>query len=430
MCVLALLLLLACAAGTADEALLRFSGLPPSNVLMLSIDSLRRDHLGRYGGAALPELDRLLSEGIVLEDHRSCSSWTYHSATCALTGGDQLSAGFMPQRLEGRVVPEIPAEATPIAELLRDRGWVTGLVSGNSFIGDPNGLDRGYEQIRIEALEPAERIIEQGLALLDPMQDTSRPWFLHLHFMDPHMPYDPPAAYLEDLPESEFSLIRHADFKEVFSRWDELDEAARERARADALARYGGEVRYLDDQLGLLMDALEARGALDDTLVVIWSDHGEMFFERDLYAHGNGVFYEENAAIAAFWARDLEPAVFTGMSSHEDLLPTLAHALGLSNLAPVEGRVLGAEERSRRFADSYDTVLDRTQQSVEDGGWRLVYSWNGTLRLYDLGADPGENQDLFAPEHPQVQRLWPLLEPRIQAADALIASPDPVPPGL
>ena len=402
-CVLALLLLMACAAETADEALLRFSGLPPSNVLMLSIDSLRRDHLGRYGGAALPELDRLLSEGIVLEDHRSCSSWTYHSATCALTGGDQLSAGFMPQRLEGRVVPEIPAEATPIAELLRDRGWVTGLVSGNSFIGDPNGLDRGYEQIRIEALEPAERIIEQGLALLDPMQDTSRPWFLHLHFMDPHMPYDPPAAYLEDLPESEFSLIRHADFKEVFSRWDELDEAARERARADALARYGGEVRYLDDQLGLLMDALEARGALDDTLVVIWSDHGEQLLEHGRLGHPD-LYDVENRSSVTFWAKGLNPGTWTGPTTHADIWPTLLDVFGQPPHAAHTGRRLG--ERPADDTQLALRYLDQdTVQIAERSGVKLIYRWSGQKELYRLEEDPGELDNVYDPEDPDVLAL-------------------------
>jgi len=419
------LTLLSCNRDVPESPLLDFEE-PPSNVLMISIDTLRRDQLGRYGGEERPFLDGFLADAVLLDDHRSCSSWTYHSAVCALSGADQRAIGFMPQRREDVGIPSLPSEVATLAQSL-GRGRSTALVSGNTFIGLGTGLERGYDRVVVEAMLDGADIVDHGLSFLD--DEARGDWFLHLHFMDPHMPYDPPEEYLSAVPESEFELVRQSDFEALHHEWDDLSEAEQALARADAMARYSGNIDYLDDQLARLFGALEARGALDDTLVVLWSDHGEQFWERDRFAHGNGVNYEENAAIAAFWAKGVEPLVWQGMTSHEDLLPTVLGALDVSAPESVEGRAAGTG-RSCRFAGSFDQVLDRNQQSVEDGGWRLVYTWTGGLELYELASDPTEQVNLYAPGHPETARLWPLLEPRVRRAEALISDPEPAPPEL
>ena len=419
------LTLLSCARDAPESPLLDFEE-PPSNVLMISIDTLRRDQLGRYGGEERPFLDGFLADAVVLDDHRSCSSWTYHSAICAMTGSDQRSIGFLPQRREDSSIPNLPADVDTLAQSLA-RGRSTALVSGNTFIGLGTGLERGYDRVVVEAMLDGSDVVDSGLTFLD--QEARGDWFLHLHFMDPHMPYDPPEEYLSAVPESEFKLVRQSDFEALHAEWDTLTPDAHERARTDALARYSANIDYLDDQLARLFVELESRGALDDTLVVLWSDHGEQFWERGRFAHGNGVNYEENAAIAAFWARGLSPLVWGGVTSHEDLLPTVLGAMELSAPEGVEGRSAGTG-RTCRFAGSFDQVQDRNQQSVEDGGWRLVYTWTGGLELYDLAADPLEVSDLYAPGHPEVARLWGLLEPRVRRAEGLVPDPEAVEPSL
>ncbi len=435
-------LLLACVPPpperVAGESALDFIGPPPANVLMISIDTLRRDRVGRYSGlTTTPFLDSLLAEGVAFDDHRSCANWTYPSSVCALTGLDLVEEGFILQRTPDAEILAVPPEMTLFAEALRLREYDAGLVTANSFLGEFTHADRGHRISRSVGLQPAEVVVDQGLEVWDALQEGApRPWFLHLHFMDPHMPYTPPEAYLEGLeglPEAPYDLSDQPGYMEAMEDWDGLSEEEQALLQEIARVYYHGELRYLDDELVRLFDELDARGALDDTLVIVWSDHGEQFWERGEVAHGNAVYAEENAAIAGFWSRHLNPLAWTGPTSHEDLLPTALTALGFEPPDGVHGQVIGASEddsRPPRFALSYSNVLDQTNQAVDLGGVRLLYHWSGRLELYDLHDDPAETADLYVPGHPDAATLWKLLEPRVRAVSATSEKPQPSWPDL
>jgi len=425
--------LFSCADGGGwGQSVLEFSGPTPRNLLVISVDTLRRDRVGRYSGLdTTPFLDGLLAGGVVLDDHRSCSSWTYPSVVCALTGRDLMDLGWVPQRTPDGGLEDLPGAAPTLASMLQPAGWRTALVSGNAFLGPGTDADRGYQSSVVVELAPADEIAALGLSALDGLQASLSPWLLHLHFMDPHLPYAPPERYLEALPALDYPLERQADFDALEADWPTMDAAAREAALAHAYGRYDAELRYLDDTLADLWATLGARGALDDTLVVFWSDHGEQILDHGEVAHGNGLYTEENAAAAAFFGPGLTPRAWAGPTAHEDLLPTLLAGIAPGLRPPVDGVVVGGDaNRQARFAATLGENESRTRQSVDRDGLRLIYGWEGRLELFDLAEDPTEQRDLYAPGHPDLAPLWDLLEPQVQRAASAVSSPQPSPPTL
>ena len=187
---------------------------------------------------------------------------------------------------------------------------------------------------------------------------------------------------------------------------------------------------------------LEARGWLDDALVVFWTDHGEQHFERGYQAHGFTLYAEENDVLGLFWARNLEPAVWTGPTHATDLAPTVLGVFGVPVPEIVTGLPVGLAPADRaRFAFTAGKV--GIFQSVRQGPDELIFGWTDPaavtpltrfaqgIHQYDRVADPAERTDLYDPTSARTRELWALLRPKVEAASTLI--PDRTvswPPGL
>ena len=180
---------------------LTFEDEGPRNLLMLSIDTLRKDHLSRYGDRNLtPFIDSLMDQGVPLDDHRSCSNWTYPSTICVFGGQTCTDMGFIPPLNKARREP-LPEGHGQLPVWLRDAGWETGLASSNSYIGNEYDTAQGYDRVKGGTYHPGEEMVGMGLELLDDMERSGNPWYLHIHFRDAHVPYDPPEEYLTDLED-------------------------------------------------------------------------------------------------------------------------------------------------------------------------------------------------------------------------------------
>ncbi len=401
----------------------------PRSVLVITLDTTRRDYLGRYAGdpEATPTLDGLMDQGLVLEDHRSCSDWTWESVICAQTGRLPWHLGLRWSGEGGGAEP-YPEEAPLISRALYELGFQTALVSAQSYIGGGLGLEGGFQHVSFRADATAEELVERTgwvLAGLDP----DRPWYLHLHLMDPHDIYTPPAEYLgalDALDPLPYDLGADGGYLELVNNWSTMGPELRELATAHLQARYRGELRYLDDQLARLWELLDAGGWLDRTLVLIWTDHGEQLYQHGVLTHGGGLFDEENRAAAVFWSRDLlAPGSYLGPTSHQDLWPTLLDALGLADPIEMEGYVVGS-----RPADTPRHALHYrgpdTDQAVVLGGAKLLYNWAGRAAFYRLGDDPGETEDRYDPEDPEVIALWELLIDEAEAVAGAAGGARPI----
>ena len=187
--------------------------------------------------------------------------------------------------------------------------------------------------------------------------------------------------------------------------------------------RYDGECRWLDDQLAVIWQRLESGGLLDDTLGVLYTDHGEAFWEHGVQSHAHFLQAEENDAILWFWSRTMEARAWSGPTTAIDLVPTVLDALGLPvpDDGTLPGSVVGLAAPDRaRFSSTACREGGLAAVTVE--GDKLQFRFDGTLQLYDRDLDRQELVDRYDPEDPRVSELWELLRPRVELLSA--AAPD------
>ena len=412
--------------------LFTFDGPRPRNVLLLSIDTFQVRRMGRYTGTpTTPELDRLLAQGVTFERHRSCSSWTMPAMLCVLSGRYNQELGYVPNFIGGHPDP-VPDGTDLLSDWLHERRYATGIVTANSFLTPAYNMTGGYDRrVRLE-LEDAAVIAEAGLETLDELvaeAEPEAPWFLHLHFMDTHAPYTVAEGYgkrLELRPDIGYDLGSRADANWIAENWAKLDDATRAAIRVELKARYEGNMHYLDEHVGLLLDELDARGELDETLVVVVSDHGEHLLEDDQLGHGQDLSRLQFEAVAGFWARGLQTASWDGVTSHVDVLPAMWEAMGWDPRDDFTGRVPTTEGSA--YGELYRELA--TWQGIERDGHKLLYEWGGQKLLFDLESDPDEQTDLYDPDDPRVVALWDELLPLVEGLYGFFPEGDaPTDPG-
>jgi arylsulfatase A-like enzyme len=409
----------------------------PGNVLMISIDTLRRDYIGRYdpsGVSVTPNIDRLLGEGVALDNHRSCSNWTYQSVLCVLTGKYGVENGYIPISGDDLLTDlrPLPDTTQVLPDMLREFGFTSGLIATNPFLSADFGFDGHYDTIRQDPTWRAESVSDQGLALFDELLDGEDHWLLHLHYLDPHSAYDAPEEYLTDpdtAPVFGLDMTDQSGIHEAQALWYTLPPDGQEQLKRHVEAVYRAEVAYTDTEIGRLLDGMEARGALDDTLVVIWADHGEQLFDRGYLEHHDRLHNEESTVIAGFWARDLLGGTFSLETGHTDLTPTVVAGLGLPVNPTLSGRALKTDLVA---APTFSSVLrgEFTSQSVDYRNKRLIYNWQGWLEFFDLELDEAERAPGYNPEDEDVRELWTMLKSEVDRVDGYYVGFEPETPDV
>ncbi len=405
-----------------------FYGTAPENVLVISIDTFRRDRLARYGDedGLTPFLDGLLEQSVVLDDHRSCSNWTYPGSMCAMDGRGPLDIGFMPS-----FTREPLPDRTTLASTLTDAGYHTVLITSNGWLYDDTNMAYGFTYADHPSSDLATTIYETARDKLLETIGDGEPWFMHIHLKEPHTPYDPPDSYLDGLtglPALSYDLTDFDQHYDATSEWPSLSEEEQALLLQHLLIRYAGELTYLDDQLQQIWIDLMARGLLSDTLVVFWTDHGEQFFEHDGQAHALSLHQEENSGVSFFWADNIVPAAHTDATTNADIPPTILDILGLPIPDEMTGYPIGQAPAGRPIFSITDARLGPMQSVVMDD-LKLIYRWDtGDKLLYDLVADPVEAEDIYDAEDAQVAALWEELLPKVEAFEAIIGE-SPVDPG-
>jgi arylsulfatase len=435
------------------------------DVVLVSIDTLRADHLGAYGRSPTitPEMDRIAREGVVFTRGLASSPWTTPSVASLLTGlptirhgaGRPLSAGFTFRRspLEGRF--------TTLAERFAAAGYRTRGVVANAFLHPESGMAQGFDEFAtpsggammasfmrelpltrlIVALTPAEKWGDyraQGvtdIALKWLGETDPRPLFLWVHYIDPHTPYQADPALLDPAVMSEMMHQAHPPVREdgtvigeVFAGTDLVRSGSlwlgpRDRERLQQY--YAGEVAYTDAHVGRLFEALRARGAKRPVVAALTADHGEEFWDHGHFEHGHDYYREVTWVPLVFWGAGAVPAgrTVTTVAGLIDVAPTLLELAGLPAMAgaatPGEGRSLaghwstGAADTAAPARFSGGNLYGLPAVLVEDGPWRFLLRANGMQELYDVSRDPQERSNRVL-EHPEIaERYRRALEPQL-----------------
>lgn len=409
---------------------IQFVGARPKNVLMLSIDTTRRDHVSPYSqyGDFTPFLAGLMSEGVQLDDHQQCSDWTFASTSCTLTGRYHEDNGYIPELIPLELA-EFPDGQQSLAVRLGEHNYYRILVSSNGWLGPKVNNAQGYDSVPTTTTGNATQLGTLGLDLLvaQIVAEPERPWLLHVHFVEPHPPYTPPVQYLGEelllppLPQG-MDISSQPGQYDATGQYPNLDPEVQDLLEAHLRARYHGELKYLDDQLRSLWTVFDTTGILDDTLVVVWTDHGEQFWEHGDQSHAWYLAAEENDAILFYWAKNIVPLDWTEPTHAVDMLPTVLDALGYPAAEDddtLNGYVLGTAPDGRpRFGMS--VARGGVLESVTLDDWKLIYGFDGKLSLYDRKTDRYEVSDLYTADHPEVPHLWDLLLPRVLAVHELL----------
>ncbi len=402
------------------EPAMAFAGERPTNLLVISIDTTRRDHVDRWatdGVVRTPFLASLFETGVVLDDHVQCSNWTFAATSCTNRGKLMEETGFYP-KLNTNTREPLPEGQHTLASRLVEHGYATAMVSSNEWLSPTWNNAEGFQQFSRLTTANTGALMDEGLRLLRELDAGEAPWFVHVHLVEPHPPYTPPVLYAPDLlslPPAPWDLDSQKGQYDAADEWPELTPAEQDLLVRHLEARYSGELRYLDAQLEERWATLRDEGFLDETLVAVWNDHGEQFFEHGQQAHAYGLGAEENDAFLAFLADGLAPRAWSEPTHAVDFVPTVLDALGFPAEDPLlAGYVLGTAPEGRpRFAAT--AARNGPQVTVLDGPWKMTYDLDGGwVRMWNRADDPREQRDLFDADDPKAVELWELLRPRAE----------------
>ncbi len=365
------------------------------NVLLYVVDSLRADRLGVYGHDrdVSPNLDRFAQRATVFETAISQSSWTRASMASVMTGLWPLA-----HDTNGRA-DVLAAEALTLAEMLNERGYETMAIAQNPNVFAQFGFDQGFEIFTELLNKDASDALAEIRGWLDS-RDPERPFFLWAHTIDPHTPYTAPGDHLRRYDEPAHGDL-DMDKPPSKSRVGRMSAEELDRTVSHVLARYDAEIYFSDLIFGELVELLEERQLLDETLLIFVSDHGEEFLDHGKWEHGRDLHFSSLEVPLVIRAPGQERGTRVESTVQQiDLLPTIVDFTGLEPVDGLVGRSLmpylgtGIEEDLSSPIYSYLHLDGRPFASVFDGDWKLIerYPEEGLVvsQLFDLREDPEE----------------------------------------
>lgn len=383
----------------------------PSLILVV-IETLRADRLALYGHLrqTAPTLSLLAQEGVVFERASTAATWTLPAVSSLLTG--------LPPGAHGVRVYEdrLPSDVVTLAERLKGAGYHTAFLGVNSLFESGRQLEQGFDYYYGIDEIPGLQLNDQLYAWMRE-RPKDRPFFLYVHYFEPHCRYAPPPEK-RDLywPPN----ARHRTGRRMTEeQWRQMHECFQLHFNPGEpvldvdyyLSAYDAEIRQVDYVLGLFLERLKEAGLYDQALLALTSDHGEEFYDHGGFGHGK-ILLEHNLHVPLILrlpgGEGAGGRVHTRVSSL-DLAPTLLLAAGLeADARGLPGRPLlslarGLEEAGPERAVFAETNYEGQQRAVLEGDWKLLRSPDGKRPegLFNLESDPQEQQDLRA-ERPEV----------------------------
>jgi arylsulfatase A-like enzyme len=389
-----------------------FAAVPPTvprdlNVLLITIDALRADHVGSYGYRRLttPNLDALAADAVRFDAGWAHAPSTRYSVPAILTGRYPSTIAVGNAWWPPNVLPENRL----ISEILKEQGYRTAAFLPYYYFDRRWGLDQGFDDydVSLQTLhsmggDPAATRGSSARQLADALiawveQHRGEKFFLWSHFYDTHFMFE----RHPDAPETDFG--------------------------ADEQSLYDGEIRYTDIQLGKLFDALKRDGLWDKTIIIVTADHGDGFGEHGIppnQRHGYHLYRTETKVPFIIRVPGLTPRVVAEPVGHIDLLPTLLNVLGRA--AGDEPQLLGSSVLDLMLGAHRDTHVFQevwyegptSRKAVVTPAWHLIRNLvpDDTTELYDLAADPAEDHDRAGDDEPAERELGALLASWMDAA--------------
>ncbi|MEM6673351.1 MAG: sulfatase [Planctomycetota bacterium] len=437
----ALLLLAALAAGCSDDP-----KAPRPNVVLVSIDTLRPDHLGCYGYErdTSPNIDAIAAEGAVFEQHISSAPWTLPAHAAMFTS--------VPDSVHGVIDAirfRLSEDFETLPESFLEAGYRTAGFFAGPYLHPAFGLGQGFERyvdcVQTVALDQIDadnawsmsdpvlrashhgvtndKVYEQWTEFFTEVADDSpeTPFFAFVHLWDVHFDFTPPPPYDTLFDPDYDGPVTGRDFF-----YDpEINAGMPARDREHLIALYDGEIRWTDEIVGRIRHDIQAAGLIGDTILVITSDHGTELFDHGGKGHRTTLYDEQiRIPLIVHWPGHVAPSRCEGQSRMIDLGPTLRDLAGLPAVATTMGATLAPWLRGETSecldlpAVSELMSVQRNLRSLRTRTGKYVVNHDNDARAwFDLEADPGERTAYGVADQPRALRLGRLYD---EAAEGLI----------
>lgn len=403
------------------------------NVLLIGVDSWRRDHMSLYGyhRYTTPHLDQFAKKGTVFEQHFSPSIPTTPGYASMLTGMDCFGTDVVALRHEGPLGDHVRT----LADVLGEKGYNTTCIG---FTGNPSS--RGFQKyLDYEGWGPdesgrspkAEKLNDVAIPELERLSEDDQPFFLFLRHMDPHSPYLPPRPFQrmfyggDELDPSNGSLNEVYEFKpfaDYFASW--FPEGCTD---ADYInAQYDGAIAYMDSCIQNIFEKVESLGIDEETLIIVTSDHGETLNEHECYYDHHGL-YESNLMIPLVFkypGKVPEGKRFSDYTQIKDVMPTILDLIGVDEKIDFDGKSLvSLLEGEKRIPETEFYLTEATwmrKHGWRTPEWKLIaalepdFHFKPEIELYNLIKDPEEQHNVAAEEPELVETFKERLKAHIE----------------
>jgi arylsulfatase len=382
-----------------------------SSAILISVDTLRPDHLTPYGypEPTSPHLALLSQTGVRFTEATSVTNWTLPAHMSLLTGLSPSEHKVMDVR------DRLPDSVATLAEVFRAAGFETAGVASHTYLKADFGFGRGFDSYQVHPGQQARKVADQAVEWLDHLAE-GEPFFLFLHFFDPHWDYRPPRRWAERFGVVDREVGRLDHLWRFLTPGQSIDP----EERRQVLGLYDAEIAFTDDQIGRVIDRVKRAGKFDQTVIAVTADHGEEFFEHGTFGHGTHLHGEvTRIPLIVSLPASLPASVRDDRVSQLDIGRMLLELAGVA--VPEQfsrrGARLFPEGPGRdRLLVSESTRWGPQRLAVVQGGYKaMTESWVQPIafrregegqvaslldpialpaRGYDLNADRGEQRDL------------------------------------
>lgn len=399
----------------------------PPNVLIISLDTLRADHLGCYGYSrdTSPNLDAIAKQSFVFEECIAPSSWTLPSHATMFTGLSPASHGAY-----AFSTPRLRDSCTTISELARDAGYLTAAFTEGAYVGGQLGMYQGFDLYSNgrptgpKTQGAVEETFGNGLAWMERYRE--QPFFMFLHTYEIHWPYYSPQHFANKFTAAPIDPVQFTEDigKNDFSGAGFMVITNDPGQRRDIVDLYDGGIAHTDAVLGNLFARLKSSGLLENTIVVITSDHGEGFWEHGLASHGTMLYREvlHVPLIIRLPGKNPPSGRVSGLVALADLFPTLLERLGIDHPATEDAFSLNplingaASDYPRTAASAHlnQEVLHRLMITVETADGKYIATTHSNVAESPLhgywgptrGFEPGVPEDILMNHLKAGKRDW------------------------
>ena len=415
------------------------------NILIIGVDSLRAPNLSCYGYPRLtsPHIDQLAAQGTLFENTFSAHIPTTSGYTSMMSGLDVFSTQVVALRHQGSVRSEV----TMLSDLLRGEGYNTACVglSGNpSSRGFDTYLDYkawgSWTEGRSDKAQDLNRVF---LPELDRLCNADEQFFALLRHMDPHAPYLPPEPFermfyhgdpCDPSNDSMEPVLSFKPFRDFHASWMPPGITDKDYV----IAQYDGAIAYMDAAIKSILTFLETRGMLDDTIIVLNSDHGETLYEHACFFDHHGL-YDSNLhvpLIIRYPSKVPAGKRISGYNQQKDLMPTLLELAGIDSDIEFDGRSLMGMVRGEVASHESEIYITECTWMRKHGWrtpqWKLIralepdFHFKPPVELYNLVEDPLETIDVAETHLDVVEGLTERMESWIAKRERETGLPNPI----